>query len=75
MKKKQLKESFICLKRSKDHDQEYANKILSDMIDEIKQKGLEAMQHKFAQEDGSYGRKCICTGSTKSKSGRYEERR
>ena len=28
------------------------NKILSDMIDEIKQKGLEAMQHKFAQEDG-----------------------
>ena len=39
-------------KEPKDHDQEYANKILSDMIDEIKQKGLEAMQHKFAQEDG-----------------------
>ena len=39
-------------KDPKDHDQEYANKILNDMIDEIKEKGLEAMQHKFAQEDG-----------------------
>ena len=39
-------------KNPENSDQEYANKILNDMIDEIKEKGLEHMQHKFAQEDG-----------------------
>ena len=39
-------------KNPENSDQEYANKILNDMIDEIKEKGLDHMQHKFAQEDG-----------------------
>ena len=38
--------------KNRKSDQEYANKILNDMIDEIKEKGLDHMQHKFAQEDG-----------------------
>ena len=36
----------------KDHDQEYANKILNDMIKDIKDKGLDTVQHQIATQDG-----------------------
>ena len=39
-------------KNPENSDQEYANKILNDMINDIKQKGLETVQHQLAQQDG-----------------------
>ena len=36
----------------KDHDESYANDILNDMIKDIKEKGLDTVQHQIATQDG-----------------------